>query len=182
MAGLYSRTILVRHYETPTDDVEPRESAGVPAIDRGHILASTERRAAMFGYVFDGWFGGFLLARRLEICPHRNFFFYAARRNSASFAPPCPRKSFVAHRLANGSGAKRAEFRLGRHAKTPEVRRNSPGSSRFGLRCAKFSAMGFAHLRILDTALIESVERAPVAHGEGCETRLTSENLQMPSR
>jgi hypothetical protein len=59
MARLYSQTILVRHFENPTDDIEPRESAGVPAIHRGHILASTGRRAAMFAHVFDWRIGGF---------------------------------------------------------------------------------------------------------------------------
>jgi len=56
MAGLYSRTILVRHQQISTN--EPTAvSDGEPAIPRGDIVPSAERRAAMFRYVFD-WHSG----------------------------------------------------------------------------------------------------------------------------
>jgi hypothetical protein len=80
---------LVRRYENPTDDIEPRESAGVSAIDRGHILASRERRAAMFGYVFDWPFGDFTLARCL-IFGSLRFFSFSREAKLGEFRPSAP--------------------------------------------------------------------------------------------
>ena len=54
-----------------------------------------------------------------------NFFLFVARRNSATFASPCPRKSFADLRLMRGGGAKLREFRLGGRQNSSQVRRNS---------------------------------------------------------
>jgi hypothetical protein len=63
-----------------------------------------------------GSFGGVL--------PHTNFFLFLVGRNSVSFAPACPRKSFVARRLLRWGGAKLSEFRPGGGAKL------SPGGAK----------------------------------------------------
>jgi hypothetical protein len=60
-----------------------------------------------------GSFGGF--------SPHLLFFLFLVVRNSASFAPPCPRKMFADWWLECGSGAKLSEFRPGGGAKLPRV-------------------------------------------------------------
>jgi hypothetical protein len=52
-----------------------------------------------------------------DFCLTEIFFFFLVGRNSANFAPACPRKSFVARRLARGSAAKLSEFRPGGGAK-----------------------------------------------------------------
>jgi hypothetical protein len=52
-----------------------------------------------------------------DFCLTGNFFFFLVGRNSVTFAPPCPRKSFAAYRLGRGSGAKWSEFRPGGAAK-----------------------------------------------------------------
>jgi hypothetical protein len=59
-------------------------------------------------------------------------------RNSANFAPLCPRKLFVAHRLARGGGAKLSEFRPGGGAKL------FPGGAKFVARTERSRAIGFA--------------------------------------
>jgi hypothetical protein len=82
----------------------------------------------------------------------QNFFLFLVERNSANFAPLSPRKSFVAHRLVRGGGAKLTEFRSGGGAKL------SPGGAKFvsgdfGFRIARaavahplrFAALTGAH-------------------------------------
>jgi hypothetical protein len=78
---------------------------------------------------------GLRLLRRRLIFASTIFFFFLVGRNSPSFAPPCPRKSFVARQFVCRGGAKLPEFRPGGRAKLP------PGGAKFVRRFAVASVV-----------------------------------------
>jgi hypothetical protein len=96
-----------------------------------------------------------------------------------SFAPPCPRKLFVARRLGYGSGAKWSEFRLWGCAKirSGEAKFVSPVIADLGFRIADSGLripdcglrIADCGLRIADCARSRIAQLLKFAAGEGAQ-------------